>query len=465
MQKRVVSFTLAFVVATLACSFNLAGAGTGSGTPGPAPAGTPAPPTPIAPSPASAPSATPAAQKTAAVPDIRAVFGAPVIFATHADFQGYGFVVGPSDGQFGAIPAGDGRYTFYGVAGSSAKCAGTPNARNSVYTFTGTLEHVTGSNCTKLFGPGDAPAGWVFDKNYAGGGQVIPFASGGQTGWLMPFHGEVWWDNPARSDHTCNNIPVVACFYSALGLAVSTDNARTFKVAGQILQPHQPLPDFIGQGMDVSVGYGTLIVADANGQHLDNPPPDPSRAFFYLFFTDLLAGGPGECATAVCIGVARAPYAGLVAAALSGDPQQVATVFHQYDGAAPDPWTQPATSDTPDESKQAGTFAPLWTDQSPISPAVIYDSRFNVYLAAYHTHAGIEARASSDLIHWSEPIAAPYSESGQKLYTTTLIGEAGDPLSGGPAPRVYFSTFPSAAFPNWKYAVLESVPLALSRSH
>ena len=460
MQKRITWFTLAFVVTTLACSFNLAGSGARPSTSRPA---TAAPLTPMPPTPAGAPSGTPAAQTTAAVPNLRAVFGAPVTFGTHADFQSYGFVVGPSDGQFGAIPAGNGSYTFYGVAGSSATCPGTPNARDSVYTFMGTLDHVSGSNCTKLFGPGDGPAGWVFDKNYAGGGQVIRFASAGRSGWLMPFHGEVWWDNPANADHTCNNLPVVACFYSALGLAVSTDNARTFKVVGQIMQPAQALQDFMGKGMDMSVGYGSLIVADAHGQHLDNPPPDPGRAFFYLFFTDFLAGAPGACATAPCLGVARAPYANVAAAALSGDPQQVATVFHKFDRAAPDPWTQPATSDTPDESKAAGAFAPLWTDDSPISPAVIYDSLFNAYLAAYHTSKGIEVRASSDLIHWSEPLGAPYAEPGQKLYTTTLIGEAGDPLTGGAAPRLYFSTFPSASFPNWKFAVLESVPVELSR--
>lgn len=408
------------------------------------------------------PSTESAPQIAVSIPKIRAAFGAPVTFATHAQLLGYGFVVGPSDGQFGAIPTGNRTYTFYGVAGSNSMCTGTPGAKNSTYTFTGTLDHVTGSDCTKLFGPGDGPAGWIFDTNYAGGGQVIRFLSGGQYGWLMPFHGEVWWENPATSDHTCNGIPVVPCFYSSLGLAVSTDNGRTFKVVGQIFQPNLPLTRMMGKGLDLAVGYGSLLVADSSGHHLDNPPVDPSSAYFYLFFTDLSGASAGPCAVTPCIGVARAPYLAVVAAALSGDPHKVATVFHKYDGAAGDPWTQPATSNTPGESSASGTFEPLWTDQPVVSPAVIYDSSFSVYLAAYHSRVGIEVRASNDLIHWSEPIATPYSESGKILYTTSLIGETGDPTIGGPVPRIYFSSFPSSEYPNWKFSIFESVSLMLS---
>jgi hypothetical protein len=137
--------------------------------------------------------------------------------------------------------------------------------------------------------------------------------------------------------------------------------------------------------------------------------------------------------------------------------------FHKFDGASPDPWPQPATRDTPDGSRTSGTFAPLWTNQSPISPAAIYDGSFNVYLAAWHTRAGIEVRASSDLIHWSGPITAPYSVPGRKLGRTALIGGAGDATIRGPAPRRHFGAFPTPTFPDWKYAVFEGVPLAPSR--
>ena len=295
--------------------------------------------------PSTNPTAAPGRLAAAGVPLVSGVFGAPLTFATRAEFEKYGFAWGPSDGQFGAIAAGGDNYTFYGTAGATAACKGYPKTFGS-FTFSGTLEHVTGSNgCRRQFGPGDGPAGWVFDRDYAGGGQVVRFASGGRSGWLMSFHAELQWSNPATADHKCNN---VSCFYGSLGLAVSTDDARTFRVVGQTLQPSQPLSIFAGGGRNVTTGYGSLVVADADGKHLDNPPSDPSRAYFYLFFTDLWPGSPGACATAFCLGVARAPYTGVVTAALSGDPHQVATLFHKYDGASPDPWTQPATGDTPD---------------------------------------------------------------------------------------------------------------------
>ncbi len=325
---------------------------------------------------------------------------------------------------------------------------------------------MTGSNgCTKLFGFGDGPAGWVFDKNYAGGGQVVRFGSGGKKGWLMPFHGEFWWQNPATSDHKCyvsgGSGSEVSCYYSSLGLAVSMDDGKTFKVVGEILQPSQPMSVFTGGGRNMAVGYGSLVLADANGKHLDNPPSDLNGAYFYLFYTDLLPGLPGVCATAICMGVARASYADVVAAALSNDPYKVATTFHKYDGASPNSWTQPATSDTPDMSGTAGKYAPLWTDE-PGGAEVIYDKSFNVYLAVLNTNAGISVRASSDIIHWSGPIGPAYVETGRTLYYPTLLGETGDPTIAGPTPRIYFDSFPTGSFPNYGTSVVESVQLTLS---
>ncbi len=404
---------------------------------------------------------------TLGVTDIRGVFGSAVTFATHTELESYGFAFGPSDGQFGAIPSGGTGYTFFGTAGSTSSCAGTPRVKG-VFTFTGTLDHVTGSNgCRRLFGPGDGPAGWVFDKDYAGGGQVVRFASGGKSGWFMPFHGEVWWQNPATSDYKCNVLggagSKVNCFYSSLGLAISIDDGKTFKVAGQILQPSQPMSVFTGGGTNMAVGYGSLVVADANGKHIDNPPTDPSGAYFYLFYTDFSPGLPGACAAAICMGIARARYADVVAAALSDDPHKVAKVFKKYDGASPDPWIQPATGDRPDGSGSAGKYLPLWSDE-PGGAQVIYDKSFDVYLAVYQSRAGIKVRASSDLIHWSGPIGAPYYERGRTLYYPTFLGEAGDPTVGGPAPRVYFSSFPTGLFPNYKTAIFESVQLTLARA-
>jgi hypothetical protein len=358
-------------------------------------------------------------------------------------------------------------YTFFGSAGSTTSCAGTPSVSGE-FSFFGTLDAVTGSNCTRLFGPGSGPAGWVFDKDYSAGGQVVSFSSGTTNGWFIPFHGEYHWINPATVSGKCavpgNAGSEVPCFYGAIGLALSIDHGKTFQVVGQIFQPSQPISVFTGGGTNMNVGYGSLVVADANGKHIVNPPADPGSAYFYLFYTDLLQGLPGVCATRACIGVARARYSDVIAAALSGDPHKVATVFHKYDGAAPDPWTQPATSDTPDESGKAGKYAPLWTDEPGGQPEVIYDSAFDVYLAVYQSSSGIKVRASSDLVHWSRPIGNAYSETGRTLFYPTLIGETGDPTIGGQTPRVYFSSFPTGSFPNYSTSVFESVPLTLSKS-
>ena len=430
-------------------------------------------PNPAAARQVSQPATGPARQavfRASGVPDVHAILGPPVTFATHTELASYGFSFGPSDGTFGAIPAGGSSYTFYGDAGSASSCAGTPSV-NGAFSFSGTLDHVTGSNgCRRVFGPGDGPAGWAFDKDYAGGGQVVRFSSGGRSGWLMPFHGEFHWQNLANPpSFKCTAgaaTSLVPCFYSSIGLAVSTDNGNTFEVVGQILQPSQPLSVFEGGGKNMAVGYGSLLVADANGKHLGNPPPDPTAAYFYLFFADLLAGSTGPCAVNSCMGVARAPYADVVAAALSGDPHRVATLFRKYDAASPNPWTQPATAfvegdPEPDLSGIAGKFAPLWTNEASGSPEVMYDSTFDVYLAVYVSAGGFKVRASGDMIHWSRPIGPAYSETGRTLFYPTLLGETGDPTTGGPAPRVYFSSFPTGSFPDYKTQIFESVQLTL----
>jgi hypothetical protein len=215
------------------------------------------------------------------LPVLSYTLGPPVTFATHAQLAGYGFLWGPSDGSFGAIPAATSNtYTFYGTADSASSCKGTASGTAGAYTFTGTLDQISGSACKNLFTIGAGPAGWVFDRDYAGGGQVVEFSSGGKSGYLMPVHGEYHWQNPQTSNHECavSGGATVPCFYSGIGLAVSTDGGNTFQVVGQIMQPSEPLSVFTGGGQNMPVGYGSLIVADVNGNHLPNPPPDPTAA-------------------------------------------------------------------------------------------------------------------------------------------------------------------------------------------
>ena len=156
----------------------------------------------------------------------------------------------------------------------------------------------------------------------------------------------------------------VPCFYSSLGLAVSTDNGK--KLLSSSAKPHAAdateKSAYVGSGLNMAVGYGALIVADANGKHLDNPPADASGAYFLsaFFFLTSRSGSPGVLLAGHLSGrCARSCTPMSLLAVLSGDPHKVATVFHKYNGD----WTQPGNErHTPDLSQGSGKFTPLWTD-------------------------------------------------------------------------------------------------------
>jgi hypothetical protein len=413
---------------------------------------------------------------SACLPDVQVAASAAQTFATHAELASHGFLWGPSDGNFGAIPTGKQTYTFIGTAGVPPCRADLPC--NGAFAFSGTLDRVTGGNAgRKLLAPGAGPAGWTFDRDYAGGGQIVPFDDfAGHAGWLMSFHGEYHWKNLANPPgYWCfigNTKMQVPCFYSGIGLAVSRDRGQSFKAVGQTLQPMQPFSTYLNGASNLDVGYGSLMVADAHGRHLDNPPPDPGEAYFYLIFSDKLpavATGAGRCANLNCMGVARAKYLDVIAAALSGDPHRVAKVFHKYDASAGDPWaeaswSQAATGDRPDQSGIAGAFAPLWTDEVAPEGSALYDRTLDVYLIAYVSRDGIHIRASRDLVHWTKTVGIVSYPAGSQYFYPTLIGDSGDPTIGGGAPRLYFSAFPVNAFPNYKVSTFEYVHLMLRGS-
>jgi len=122
--------------------------------------------------------------------------GSVSTFATHSQFAANGSAWGPPDGMMGAIATGAATYNFFGSAGSSAACAGSPSVQGA-FRFTGSLAQLAGlpaTQCKALFTKGAAPTGWVFDKDYAGAGSVVPFQSGSTKGLLMAYHGEVHWD-------------------------------------------------------------------------------------------------------------------------------------------------------------------------------------------------------------------------------------------------------------------------------
>jgi hypothetical protein len=402
--------------------------------------------------------------------DFTYTLSAPTVFMAQSELWEYGFAAGPSDGPFGAIPLGQGRYRFLGTAWASAKCP--PAARKEgVFGFTGTLDRVTGGEgCRPLFGGGDGPSGWIFNANYSGGGQVIPLDDHGKRVWLMTFRGEYHWKNPARANGLCGGganpafAGGVPCYYSTLGLAVSTDGGNTFKVAGQSLQLTDPLTASKGTDASRNIGYGWLVVADSNGRYLGNPLPDTKRAYVYLFFVSSGKDLPGACTVAQCAGIARARYDDVVSAVTSGNPYAVAKLFRKYNASLPDPWSQPGTGATPDLSVGGGTFSPLY--QGPGVGIILYDRPFDIYLGASISfatgHPAIVIRTSADLIHWSEPIGPPIDDGARTVSYFTMLGDTGDPSIGGPEPRVYFMST-EAGKVGFQYAVFKVVKVNLSR--
>src|ERR1019366_9905732 len=162
----------------------------------------------------------------------------------------------------------------------------------------------------------------------------------------------------------------VPCYYSTLGLAVSTDGGNTFRVAGKRLQATDRQRPSKGTDASRNIVYGSLVVADANGQYMGNPPQDPKKAYVYLFFDSSGKDLPGACTVFQCTGVARARYDDLVSAVLSGNPYAVAKLFRKYDSSSPAPWSQPGTGVSPDLSIGGGTFTPLF--QGPGIGIVLY---------------------------------------------------------------------------------------------
>lgn len=406
--------------------------------------------------------------------------GSSITFATHSEFAASGFLWGPPDGTLGVVASGSGAYTFFGSAEGAAAasvagpaCTASPGLQGA-FRFDGSLDDFSGlpaPGCKALFTKGSAPSGWIFDRDYAGGGSVMPFQSGSTSGLLMTYHGEVHWKNPSTANGLCNDVP---CFYGAIGLAVSVDGGATFHSVGQIIQPYLPLSLYEGKSQNVGVGYGSMVLADASGNWLAAPASNPSSAYLYVFYEDYLPATPaGACANAACVTVARAPLGEVLSAVVpvsASSPTAVAGLFRKYDATASDPWGQPATSGDPTENTASGPFSPLFSDSNSFLPSVIWDSAASVYLMVHQRSVGgaqpmnFIIRSSPDLLHWSAPLATFAPPAGAEPFYPTLVGEGGDPLVGGPAPLLFFSTFPDN-FPNWDTSELDSLPVQIAVSN
>jgi hypothetical protein len=441
-------------------------------------------------------------------------FGAPVTWATHAELSKW-FGFGIPDGSLGVIDtgaksaAGQEIFRYFG-SGSSVT-----SGLEGVYSMTGPFgsgmsiqSWSSASSTTAYFGPNAAATagatGWMFDTYYAGGGQLVPFSYEGVSGYFMPYHGEY---HPPGSGPT-------GPFYGGLGLAVSTNAGASFHSIGQVIQMYPSLPEWQARldgeadagtrQAPIGGGYGSLVLADANGNYLPNPPPEADQAdnaFFYLFYQDadfdpLAHGNPSNCQY-FCLAVARAPYLAVMSSLVTptvtpASASIVAGLFTKYtvasNGSAQ--WTQPGDSGRDDESEESGLFSALLPDQNASLASVLWDTVAGRYLMAFMAsdtwtldNEGICVRESSDLIHWSPGETAPSSppdclaffqtpSSGTTHHTDiypTLVGDTGSQLVGAGSPYVFFQNFVafkddagSDAFPDYATSELDYIPLLVT---
>ena len=369
---------------------------------------------------------------------------------TLAQRTSLGFKDGPPDGTLGVL-LNNGTYSFYGAALSSTNCAGTPGVQGT-YRLGGNLAAITAPyGCTALLQPGGDPNGYTFDVNYAGGGPVLAVTSStGQAGALHVYHGEF-------HGGMCANGP---CTYASLGMALSKDGGATFQKLGEIVQPYATRSTQINAGTYTQVGGGTLVLADANGNHIAHlNAADPSTVYLYVFYYDADPSAASPCNVGQCLAVARAQLSAVLTAAFAGNTAAFPTLFTKYYNNG---WTQAGTSGDPDAATNSGHYTPVIAATGSF-PSVIYDSATQQYLIAYAAanHTSITMQHGSNLLSWSGPISTGVIMDGtNSLLYPTLVGEGSDPTTSSGEPWLFY--LDATTWPDWTAATIMNRRVQLS---
>jgi hypothetical protein len=373
--------------------------------------------------------------------------GAEATLLTSNQMLALGFTFGPVDGTLGASDS-SGTYTLYG---SGYKTAG---GIQGAYAFNGDLTAITGTNLIPLLTDGGDPNGYDFDVDYTGGGPVIPLYNGTtKIGYLMSYHGEIG----CKASNGCSNANSSSGspnFYSALGLAFSADGA-TFRKMGQVVQPHPSRAAVFAGNSNLEIGGGAMMIADGTGNFIPGfaSLPDKSAAYLYIFFSDIdPTNAQNPCNNSVhCVGVARAPYNAVAAAASGGQSSQFPVLFSKfYQGS----FSEPATSSGNDKTAGAGHYTAVVADSSPLYPSVIYVTKTNGFLMTYSTgNNQINFRTGASMLSWSANIASmQITQPGETLLEPSLLGESGDPLVSSGQPFVYYVKASNWAAQHWRSA-------------
>ena len=243
-------------------------------------------------------------------------------------------------------------------------------------------------------------------------------------------------------------------FYSGIGLAFSPDGT-SFTKLGQVIQPYPTRASIFAANTNLEVGGGAMAIGDANGKYISNfsTLANKAGAYLYIFFSDIdpaNTASPCNVANVHCVGVARAPYNAVVAAAMASNTGSFPTLFQKYYQGS---FSQPGTSSGNDQTTNSGHSAVI-VDSAPLYPSVVYLTDANEFLAVYSTgNNQINFQAGSTLMAWNGNITSmQINQSGWTFLEPTLLGETSDPLTSNGFPFVYYVKANKWITQNWRSA-------------
>ncbi len=302
------------------------------------------------------------------------------------------------DTSLGVLKSGSGLVFFASDGGHHTE----NNKYGSVTRTSGTLDDPlgTGPPIDVVIRPNPDPS---VNSNYAtytylGGARIhrVPQGAPGGGNLLIVYHAEI---NTATS------------FYSLLGLALSTDDGRSWTDLGEIIRPNQPYePDLAG----FDIGASSLVISS-------------DQQYFYVYFPDWIANGGTQPTTTTVLSVARAPIASVFQAAASQGPHAAAFMKY-YQGS----WSQPGVGGlSSDLNPDAGYGG---------GPNVAFDSALKRYVLINDDTEHIAYSESTDGMSWTLPVLLYENQNpeGGANYAVP-IGIGADPNILGQQFYVFFT--------------------------
>jgi hypothetical protein len=297
------------------------------------------------------------------------------------------------DGPFGVLRSGS-QYAFFATDG-------------------GTHRNGKAGSMTVTFGPLDQPLGSAppidvtiendlrlnpkhHAYDYIGGGPVylVPAGLPGAGNLLTVYHAERNTTGPGG-------------FYSLLGLARSTDGARSWHDLGEIVEVNQRYRPNLG-GFDL--GISQLVI-------------DPTGSYFYVYFPDWLANGSLNPTKVTVMSVARVPIVPLLSAAFAAQPTPLPPFAKWYRGT----WSEPGIN---------GRSTDLEPGSYPGDPSVVYSAYLKRYVVVADDTQKISYGESADGVTWTPRTILHRQPSA--IYARP-VATAGDPNVLGQSFNVYYT--------------------------